>query len=144
MGKRRRAGAHENSPTAGTGGTVKWFQLESDMPHDPKIRAVTRALGPAGLGGLTAVWCHIARHGASPGRAINSRGEALPLEELQEASGLPADQFGQLLEICLRTRHFKVEEWERCRGIWIPAMERRADRYTKELRRRQQPDLFPE
>jgi hypothetical protein len=63
------------------------------------------------------------------------------LEELQDASLLPAAQFGELLEICLKTRHFKVEEWERCRGIWIPAMERRADRYTKEQTKRQQGTL---
>lgn len=121
---------------------MKWFQLESDMPHDPKIRAITRELGAAGLGGITGVWCHVARHGCYPGRAIDSRGQPLNLDEIQEASLLDGDEFQALVAICVRTGHFKREAWEQYRGIWIPAMERRADRYTKEQAKRQQQSLF--
>ena len=112
------------------------------MPHDPKIRAVTRELGAAGLGGLTGVWCHVARHGAYPGRAIDSSNTPLGLEEIQEASLLPPESFQTLINICIRTGHFRREMWEQRRGIWIPAMERRADRYTKEQARSQQRHLF--
>jgi hypothetical protein len=121
---------------------IKWFQLESDMPHDPKIRAVTRELGPAGLGGLMGTWCHVARHGSYPGRGIDSRGQPLDLDDLREASLLTVDEFARLVAICVRTGHFKREPWEQYRGIWIPAMERRADRYAKEQAKRQQQSLF--
>jgi len=120
---------------------VKWFQLDSDMPHDPKIRAVTRALGPAGLGGLTGLWCHVARHGSEPGRAVDSRGQPLAVDELQEASLLSEEAFHALVDICVRTGHFKRDAWEQYHGIWIPAMSRRADRYTKAQIARKQPEL---
>lgn len=120
---------------------MKWFQVESDMPDDPKIRAVTRALGPAGLGGLTAVWCHVAKHGSYPGRAVDREHQPLPLDDIAEASLLPRDQFQQLVEICLRTGHFQPAAWQRCRGIWIPAMERRGDTYSKRHLTLKQPHL---
>jgi Lin1244/Lin1753-like, N-terminal len=120
---------------------MKWFQLDSDMPQDPKIRAVIRALGPAGVGGLVGIWCHVARHGSYPGRAVDSRGHPLALEELQEASLLPDDQFQSLLDICLRTGHFQRAAWEQSRGIWIPAMERRGDTYTQRHLKQQQQHL---
>jgi len=124
---------------------VKWFQLDSDMPHDPKIRAVTRALGPAGLGGLTGVWCHVAKHGCYPGRALDRDDQPLPLDDLAAASLLSDDQFQQLVDICVRTGHFQREAWQRSRGIWIPAMERRADTYTKRhLTLKQQELVFTE
>jgi hypothetical protein len=111
------------------------------MPWDPKIRAVTDALGPAGLGGLAALWCHIARHGRDPGRAINSRGQPLSVDELQAASLLPGPDFRVLVDICVSTGHFQREPWERSREIRIPAMSRRADEYTKKRERRKQQRL---
>jgi hypothetical protein len=123
---------------------VKWFQLESDTPHDPKIRAVTRTLGPAGFGGLVGVWCHVAKHGSYPGRAVNRFHDPLPLDELADASLLPGDQFQRLVDICLETGHFQREAWQRCRGIWIPAMERRADQYTRRHLTPKQQDLVLE
>ena len=112
---------------------MKWFQLDSDMPDDPKIRAVARALGVEGIGGLVGVWCHVAKHGRRPGQGIDSRGAALPLDDLIAASLLAPDKFHALIDVCTRTGHFRRDAWERHRGIWIPAMERRADRYTRRL-----------
>lgn len=112
---------------------MKWFQLDAAMPHDPKIRAVTRALGPAGLGGLVGVWCHVAEHGARPGQGIDSSGEPFPVDDIQAASLLDDSQFRLLVETCLRTGHFRRDIWELYQGVWIPAMERRADRYTQRL-----------
>lgn len=120
---------------------MKWFQLDSDMPHDPKIKAVVRALGPAGLGGLAGVWCHVAKHGDYPGRAVDRDARPLPMDEIQEASLLPADHFQILIDLCLRSGHFRRDIWERCHEIWIPAMERRADRYTQRQKKLQQPPL---
>lgn len=120
---------------------MKWFQLDADMPHDPKIRAVIRSLGPAGLGGLAALWCHIARHGRDPGRSVNARGEPLNLEELREASLLSAEDFHVLVDVCVSTGHFQRGPWEHAREIVIPAMARRTDRYTQVLTKRKQPHL---
>jgi len=117
---------------------VKWFQLDSDMPDDPKIRAVARAFGPAGIGGLVGLWCHVAKHGRAPGVGIDSRGAPLPVDDLAAASLLPDDQFGALVDLCVRSGHFRREAWEQHRGIWIPAMARRADQYARRVARGQQ------
>jgi Lin1244/Lin1753-like, N-terminal len=117
---------------------VKWFQLDADAPDDPKIRAVVRALGVEGFGGLVGLWCHVARHGRKPGQAIDSRGAPFPVDDLIAATGLPAEKFNELVELCTRSGHFRRDVWEMYRGIWIPAMERRADRYAKRLAKLQQ------
>lgn len=103
------------------------------MPDDPKIRAVARALGVEGIGGLVGVWCHVAKHGRRPGQGIDSLGAALPLDDVLAASMLPIEKFHTLIDVCTRTGHFRRDAWERHRGIWIPAMERRADRYARRV-----------
>jgi len=114
---------------------MKWFQLDADAPDDPKIRAVVRQLGPAGFGGLVGLWCHVARHGRRPGQGVDSQGAPLPVEDLQAASMLPADQFTKLVDVCTRTGHFRRDAWDLYRGIWIPAMERRGDQYARRMAR---------
>jgi hypothetical protein len=120
---------------------VKWFQLDSDMPDDPKIRAVTRALGVEGIGGLVGIWCHIAKHGRKPGQGIDSHGCALPVDDVRAASLLPDDKFAALMDVCTRTGHFRRDAWQLYGGIWIPAMERRADRYAQKLARTRQLEI---
>jgi len=120
---------------------VKWFQLDSDMPDDPKIRAVARAFGAEGIGGLVCLWCHVAKHGRDPGHAIDSAGMPLPLEDLHDASRLEAAKFTALIDLCTRTGHFRRDTWERSGGIWIPAMARRGDTYQKRRVRDQQGQL---
>lgn len=120
---------------------MKWFQLDSDMPHDPRIRAVVRALGVEGLGALTCLWCHVARHGDVPGRAVDSAGRPLRLADLQEATQLDGGKFAQLVEVCVESGHFDPDVWARQQTIWIPAMFKRADRYAKRRFQREQPDL---
>jgi len=120
---------------------VKWFQLDSDMPDDPKIRAVVRALGVEGIGGLVSVWCHIAHHGRTPGQGVDSRGAVLPVDDIRAASLLPPDKFDALIDVCTRNGHFRRDAWEQHRGIWIPAMARRADRYSQRLARSGQMEI---
>ena len=105
------------------------------MPDDPKIRAVARALGVEGIGGLVGVWCHVAKHGRRPGQGVDSRGAPLPLDDIADASLLPPEKFLTLVDVCTRTGHFRRDAWERYRGIWIPAMERRADQYARRVAR---------
>lgn len=117
---------------------MRWFQLDADTPDDPKIRAVTRALGVEGFGGLVSLWCHIAKHGRRPGQGIDSSGAPFPLDDLIAATGLSPEKFQTLIDVCIRSGHFRRDAWEQYRGIWIPAMERRADDYTRKVARRQQ------
>ena len=123
---------------------MKWFQLDADTPDDPKIRAVIRALGVQGFGGLVGLWCHIAKHGRVPGYGVDSRGAPLPLDDLRAATGLSPAEFLELVAVCTRTGHFRKDIWVSQQAIWIPAMERRADRYSKKLAKsRQLPIQFP-
>lgn len=110
---------------------MKWFQVDSDTPNDPRIRAVARELGAAGIGGLFLVWCFIADHGQKPGRSIDSSGRPFPKKDLQEASRLQENDFDRLIEICTDSGHFKKDVWDERQEIVIPAMRRRADTYTK-------------
>jgi hypothetical protein len=114
---------------------MKWFQLDADAPDDPKVRAVVRALGPAGFGALVGLWCHVARHGRRPGQGVDSHGAPFPVDDLVAASMLPADQFTTLIDVCTRSGHFRRDAWDLYRGLWIPAMERRGDQYARRLSR---------
>lgn len=110
---------------------MKWFQVDSDTPDDPRIRAVHRRLGLEGTGGLFYLWCYIANHGAKPGRSIDSTGRPFPIEDLREATRLDAAKFDELVTICVETGHFKKDAWDDKQEIYIPAMRRRADPYTR-------------
>lgn len=114
---------------------MKWFQLDADTPDDPRIRAVVRVLGVEGFGGLVGLWCHVAKHGKRPGQGISSNGAPFPVDDLVAASGLSTDKFAALVDLCTNNGHFRRDAWELYRGIWIPAMERRADRYAQRVAR---------
>lgn len=110
---------------------LKWFQVDSDTPNDPRIRAVTRELSAAGMGGLFLIWCYIADHGAKPGRSIDSTGRPFPIEDLREISKLEQAEFDRLITICVESGHFRKNAWLKRKEIAIPAMERRSDTYTR-------------
>lgn len=110
---------------------MKWFQVDSDTPHDPKIEAVLDELGPEGVGGLFLLWCHIANHGAKPGRSLQTSRQPIPEQELRRASHLADAIFDRLVAICARSGHFVASAWDARREIILPAMRRRADTYTK-------------
>lgn len=111
---------------------MRWFQVDSDTPHDPRVLNVIIAMGNDGLGGLFRIWCHIANHGEKkPGYSLNTSGRPMPRAELVYASGLSDPHFDQLIQICVENGHFLRCEWERRKVIAIPAMSSRADTYTK-------------
>lgn len=113
---------------------MKWFQVDSDTPNDPKVKAVLRELGPAGVGGLFLLWCHIADHGIRrPGWSLDSNGRPIPEHELMIASELTTEQFTKLVAICTASGHFVKAAWDRRKVIAIPAMASRADTYTKRV-----------
>lgn len=111
---------------------MRWFQVDSDTPHDPRVLGVVLSLGNEGLGGLFRLWCHIANHGErKPGWSLNTAGKPMPKPELVYASGLTDSQFDQLVSICIENGHFVKREWVARSVIAIPAMYSRADTYTK-------------
>lgn len=111
---------------------MRWFQMDTDTPNDPRMRAVLRTMGNDGFGGLVRLWCHIANHGGKkPGQAVDSHGRPMSREELMDASGLTGDQLDQLIVICVESGHFDKRSWEQKQVIALPAMARRADTYTK-------------
>lgn len=111
---------------------MKWFQVDADTPNDPKVRAIVRELGAAGMGGLFFIWCHIADHGIrKPGWSLDSLGRPMPLTELVDASRLNESEFSKLALICTSSGHWLKKPWDTRQVIAIPAMARRADTYTK-------------
>lgn len=110
---------------------MKWFQVDSDTPNDPKIRAVYRGLGLEGIGGLFLLWCFIADHGTKrPGWSIDSKGP-IPIDDLRDACKLDEQKFHELVAICTSSGHFDERRWQSKNVIAIRAMARRADTYTK-------------
>lgn len=115
---------------------MKWFQVDSDTPNDPRIKAISRELGAEGVGGLFLLWCFVADHGCKPGRSVDSASRPFPIEDLIEASKLEKTRFDRLIAICTESGHFKKDAWTDRQEIFIPAMRRRADTYTKRKGRR--------
>lgn len=111
---------------------MRWFQLDSDAPADPRMAVVIRDLGNEGFGGLVRLWCHIANHGERrPGYSLTSTGKPMSRFELVMATGLTEAMFDRLVAICVETGHFSAREWNARKVIAIPAMSKRADTYTK-------------
>lgn len=124
---------------------MKWFQVDSDTPDDPKIKAVIRrglagatwvagspSGGQAAAGALLLLWCYVANHGGGdPGVGVGSDGEPLPLNEM--ADELLFDSQADLerfLDFLAEKRHIDPDAWTR-RLVVLPAMSKRADAYAR-------------
>lgn len=122
---------------------MKWFQFDADMPSDPAMRRVRRVFGTEGIGALTLIWCFIAGHGSEmePGRAINSKGQPYTDDDFAAVCEWDIEPYRQLRDLCLQTGHFDREAFESRGEIFLPAMRKRADEWTKKLLRREQQRL---
>jgi hypothetical protein len=112
---------------------MRWFQVDSDAPNDPKIRAVLERFGNAGFGALVRLWCFIANHGKRPGQSVETNGSKIPKAFLVEATGLSESEFDLLLSELLRNKHIAEVKWKKRGIVEFPAMRRRADTYTKRV-----------
>jgi hypothetical protein len=112
---------------------MKWFQLDSDTPDDPRIRAVLARFGNAGLGALLRLWCFVANHGKRPGQSVDSDGRKIPKPVLVEATGLSEAEFDALLLLLSENGHIVELIWRKKGIVEIPAMRRRVDTYTKRV-----------
>ncbi len=118
---------------------MKWFQVDSDTPDDPKIKAIIRVglpnptPGQAAAGALLLLWCYVANHGGGdPGEGVDTEGMPLPLGEMADEC-LFEDQ-AQLvlwLDFLAAKRHIDPERWNANQTVVLPAMRHRADSYAK-------------
>ena len=112
---------------------MKWFQVDSTTPHDPRVRDVLLKMGNNGLGALLRLWCFVADQGRKRiGWSLDARGLPIPLSVVQDATGLDDENFRILLSTCANNGHIVRQQLERPEPvIVIPAMSKRGDTYTK-------------
>lgn len=120
---------------------MRWYQVDSDTPNDPKIKrllqdAAVASGGPESgaqmVGHLFLVWCFVANHGAQPGLGVKPDGSPLDLKDLAYEAGFRTvnDLCGFLKSMADRGL-IGLEEWESDRVVFLPAMKARADAYAK-------------
>jgi hypothetical protein len=112
---------------------MRWFQLDSDTPEDPKIQDILATFGNAGFGALVRLWCFTAKHGARPGWTIDSRGRPIRRSFLVAATGLSDRDFDLLIGQSRENKLVNVRMTKRGPVFWFPAMSRRTDEYTKKV-----------
>lgn len=110
---------------------MDWFQLDTDMPDDPRIREVITRMGNEGLGGLVRIWCFVGNHGIRPGISLDRNRRPLQKQALIDASGLPKQKFSDLMAILGENGHIKKNRFLKQGVIVIPAMASRASNYEK-------------
>jgi hypothetical protein len=110
---------------------MKWFQLDTDTPQDPRIVEVLERMGNEGFGGLIRLWCFVANHGKKPGWSVDSRRRPIQKQALIHASGLPENKFTDLMTILAENGHVSKKRWDTAGLVIFPAMVRRADIYTR-------------
>lgn len=110
---------------------MDWFQLDTDMPDDPRIREVIQRMGNEGLGALVRIWCFVGNHGIRPGISLDRNRRPLQKQALIEASGLPKQKFSDLMAILGENGHIQKNRFLKKGVIVIPAMSKRASNYEK-------------
>lgn len=128
---------------------MKWFQVDSDTPNDPKIKAILRTgladptPGQAAAGALLLLWCYIADHGGGdPGEGVDGEGLPLPLREMADECLFPSQEsFIDWLTLLCSKRHIDPERWAANQTVVLPAMRTRADAYAKSKGRGEQRKL---
>lgn len=117
---------------------MKWFQVDSDTPNDPKVKAIIRKgldppdKGQAAAGALLLLWCYVADHGGGqPGEGVDGDGMPLPLAEMADECLFPTvEDLTTFLTFLADKHHIDPDRWT---GgvVFLPAMMKRADGYAK-------------
>ena len=118
---------------------MRWFQVDSNTPNDPKIKALMRyglaAGGPTMardiLGQVFLLWCYVAQYGeAAPGLGVKADGTPLDLDEMAEELMLTPMQLTGLLDLLADRKLIDPEHWGR--GIvFLRGMLKRAETYAR-------------
>lgn len=131
------------------GGSVKWFQCDSNTPNEPDVKSIIRAgLDPpsaqqAAAGALLLLWCYIAAYGeAEPGVGVKADGGPLNLREMaSECHFRDTDTLRRFLGECAENDHIDRDAWSGKGIVILLKMRARADNYTKRTLRQSSPDV---
>lgn len=111
---------------------MKWIQVDTDMPHDPRIQGVLQRFGNAGLGMLVRLWCFIGAHGKrKPGWSLDSRGKPIGTDQIAIAIGADVNETDSFLHELVQNGHVQKKTRRNAVIYHIPAMSTRADTYAK-------------
>lgn len=115
---------------------MKWYQVDSDTPNDPKIkRLLETSRGPEAatlIGHLFLLWCFVANHGhGDPGHGITADGEPLDLSDMAYECRFQGDH--DLRVFLDRLASLKLIDPARWADgfVFLPAMKKRADTYAR-------------
>lgn len=124
---------------------MKWFQVDSDTPNDPKIKRLIQdgllTGGPdkaaASMGHLFLLWCYVAGYGESePGLAVRADGTSLPHEEMAHEALFPnEDGLFEFLGVLADRGLIHPNLWRQRRTVLLPAMWGRACEYYQQKQR---------
>jgi hypothetical protein len=120
---------------------MRWYQVDSDTPNDPKIKRLLndatmaaggREAGAEAIGHLFLVWCFVANHGAQPGLGVKPDGSPLDLDDLAyEAAFRSTDDLRTWLDTMAERGLIDPDQWKDHGVVFLPAMKSRADAYAK-------------
>lgn len=112
---------------------LKWFQVDSNSPHDPKISPIIRRRGQAGAGAIYLLWCYVAQHGKlQPGLAVRDDGGPRPLREAADECFFEGvDDLKVFLDDLADRQHLHGQLWADKGIIFLPAMWTRSNTYLK-------------
>lgn len=124
------------------GPKMKWFQLDSDTPVDPKFArllqdGLSEAKGGtdahAAFGAAMLLCCFVADHGrGAPGHGVDKNGEPLDLDDMAFATRFKQQaQLVAFLDELAGLRLIDRARWESDRVVVFPAMFNRADEYSR-------------
>lgn len=118
---------------------VTWFQLETNAPNDPKLKAIIRRGGQAWAGATLLLWCYIGSHGrGEPGLGVRADGTPLHIRELAsechftDADGTPNPEAAErFLDFLAEQEHIHAGLWRDKRIVFLPAMWTRLTNYAR-------------
>lgn len=117
---------------------MKWFQHDSDARQDPKLKVLITAGGMAAYGSYWALTEFVAQRGeGDPGWAVKADGTSLKMFDMAVEAGLIGVAaltpfLNQLADLEL----IDPEVWKTRQVVFLPAMAKRADEYTRKKQRR--------
>lgn len=112
---------------------MKWFQHDSDARQDPKLRLLVNGGGMAAYGAYWALTEYVAQAGeGDPGWAVKADGTALdPFDMAVECGQADEDALAVFLDRLAALRLVDRDAWRGRRVVFLPAMAKRADEYSK-------------
>lgn len=118
---------------------MKWYQVDSDTPDDPRIVLILRGYGDdenRALGALFRLWCYVACKGVSPGVGINDSGQPFPLLHLAAVAHEEPEFVAKLLDRCAEYGHIDKGRWRVDQAVVFKAMVTRGDTYSQRKQRK--------